>query len=207
MNERLQFNESLEIRMTPEELRTVVCQDPWLLAKLEEVTDTEEWRLKAMNEVLFTKAHNHCGDLHERLVSWLHCRYLHREPVYVYDGFCYNASDSIITMCQTYPHHIAELAVRLTSDRITMRLEVEDNGIGVDTDVERDLFTKHICSQKAGNEIFNGGYGVHMHGARIRIENLDGNIGCINKGHERGAIFWYEIPLDAIIPAGMEVLK
>ena len=191
---QLQFAESLEIRITQEELQAAVQWVP---------PDREVHIFREMNGVLCRMAIDGCDRLYETLASRLRLdglsvKYL-LSPQFAHNGFCYNAGDSIIARCSLYPEHVAEVGIRLASDQTTVRLEVEDNGMGINPRVEKCLFARNIRSKKRRKAIFIGGRGTHMHDAKEEIDYRHGKIGYINKGKEQGAIFWYEIPLEAMV--------
>jgi len=183
------FAHSLEIRVTLEDLRQTV---PRLAG------ETEAQRLLRMNSLLCTTADGACLRHYETLAILLN-RALVFRPSYVDLGFCSNASDSIMTMLLRYADFVGDLSVRLEGNGETIRLAVEDNGTGIDPEIEPLLFASTFSSpkkQEALGEMYLGGRGIHLYEAKKRIEAVGGKIDYINKGKNRGALFWYEIPVE-----------
>ena len=187
------FASTLEIRVTREELRGLVYP---------KADEKNIAILQRMNEVLYGSASNYCTDLYKMLNSYFP-QVLPRPgfAFFVDEGFCMNASDSLMLMFQRYPKHVAELAVRVRANETHVGLEVEDNGTGIDPAVEHRLFIEEIRSKKRGKlkDVYHGGQGIHLYEAKKIIDDLGGRIGHINKGKNRGALFWYEVPLENLL--------
>lgn len=163
-------------------------------------TSPDEIKLLAkINDLLTATAYRGCERLYGNLATLLNCSLV--RPTFVDEGFCENAADSLTLRLLQHPDYRAELAIRLQSDGTMVRLEVEDNGTGIDAAVESSLFDEKIASQKKaeGGIIFNGGAGEHLWLAKKKIDALGGKMWYLNKGRNRGALFWYEIPLESIV--------
>ncbi|MBI1968363.1 hypothetical protein HYS49_00470 [Candidatus Woesearchaeota archaeon] len=186
------FASALEMRATRKDLEDIVSRHH---------PEAKTKKLRRTNGLLFDLANSHCERLYDMLASFLG-RKVENFPDYINWGFCANASDSLMLMFQRYPEHVAELAVRMTADKTAVKLEVEDNGTGIDPDVEQYLFYEQIDSKKARGElkdVYHGGAGLHLYDSKRSIDMLGGRIGHINKGKNLGALFWYEIPLEQLL--------
>ncbi|MDP3640169.1 MAG: ATP-binding protein [Nanoarchaeota archaeon] len=183
---------ALEIRATLNDLEEIIGRHH---------PEAKTKKLRRTNDLLFAIAYSHCERLYHMLESFLG-RTVENFPAFVNGGFCANASDSLMLMFQRYPEHVAELAVRMKADETLVRLEVEDNGTGIDPAVEQYLFYEQIDSKKTRGKlknVYHGGTGLHLYGSKRRIDKLSGRIGHINKGKNWGALFWYEIPLEKLL--------
>lgn len=120
------------------------------------------------------------------------------ELQYVENGFIGNASDSLITRIYETPQFIPEIKLSFTCNKGLFSFEVEDNGTGINQEVESSLFNYMIYSKKQGSELkkaYIGGEGIHMYASKIKITQQKGEIYFKNKGLNQGAIFGYRIPL------------
>lgn len=186
----MRFAESFGLKMSQEGLNSIVPG----------IYDSEIQRLAEINYILSRTAMLSCSRMYADLASLFNCRL--NEPTFVNKGFIANAGDSLATRLQASPDYIAELAVRLTADASRVRLEVEDNGTGIDEAVEPLLFLERIKSYKRVPEserIWNGGAGGHLLSAKRKIDALGGKMWYLNKGQNRGALFWYELPIESIV--------
>lgn len=184
------FAQSLEITGTREDFKELL-----------QYTAPDEIKLLAkINELLTRTACYGCDRLYENLSDLLQCSSGY-QPTFVDYGFCQNAADSLTLRLLQHPDYRVELAIRLQSDGTKIRLEVEDNGTGIDATVEPSLFYEKIASKKEveGGIILNGGAGEHLWLAKRKIDALGGKIDYLNKGQNRGALFWYEIPVASIV--------
>lgn len=82
-------------------------------------------------------------------------------------------------------------------DKNKIRLEVKDNGIGINKDDQKRLFTKFIRSDDAKNRDPNG-MGIGLYFAKRVIEDHGGRIWIESKGRGMGSTFFVEIPLNFI---------
>jgi len=116
---------------------------------------------------------------------------------YVASGFIFNAVDSLTERWVNDLNFQAYL--RLTIDRDeslkSIKVEVEDNGTGIRKG--DDIFVAKYGSKK-DYSVMHGYEGFHLYNSQVLIEALGGAIGFINKGMNKGAIFWYEVPLASL---------
>lgn len=126
--------------------------------------------------------------------------YLDSQLYYVGCGYATNAVESIIMKSAKNKHkYVGELELRLLADDEKIRLEVEDNGTGIDYKVEPYLFLEPVNSAKEKMDNVYGGKGFFLYQAKKYVEELKGEVGYKNKGLNNGAIFWYEVPIKSII--------
>lgn len=80
----------------------------------------------------------------------------------------------------------------------TVRIEVIDDGIGIDNDNIHLLFNKSIQFEAAKNQNGGGtGYGLLI--SKTHVLAHDGNIGVTSDGLGKGSIFWFELPIKEIL--------
>jgi signal transduction histidine kinase len=73
-----------------------------------------------------------------------------------------------------------------------VRLEIEDNGEGVDIATQQRIFSPYFTTKSSGT-----GLGLAM--CKDIIENAGGNIG-FTSSQSMGACFWIEMPLKYSMP-------
>ena len=120
-------------------------------------------------------------------------------------GYIANATDSImLRFIEDPPGYSCRLEIRLRYDGEMIRLDVDDNGKGIDEDIEPVLFSGELWSTK--RNLSDNLIGVlHGCGGRSLKETYDsaielgGSVGYQNKGVDKGAVFWYEIPVGCVI--------
>jgi len=113
---------------------------------------------------------------------------------YIASGFIFNAIDSLTERWSDDLEFQAYLRISVDNDT-ALRVEVEDNGTGIKRGEE--LFIDRYGSKKDSSAM-HGHEGVHLYNSRVLIEALDGRIGFVNKGMNKGATFWYEVPLSSL---------
>lgn len=121
---------------------------------------------------------------------------IYAETFAVAKDFLENAYDSIIDAFRTSKRHgNGVIHVRLTANDEHIRLEIEDNGTGIDPKLIPKLGKCDLSTRKDAKYGHMGYLGIAVHLAWEDIRNFNGECGFKNKGHNKGAIFWYEIPL------------
>ncbi|MBI2176327.1 ATP-binding protein [Candidatus Woesearchaeota archaeon] len=112
-------------------------------------------------------------------------------------GYWYveNAADSIKTRIEEDANFVGKLKLLAQLHADSVRLEVEDNGTGIDPEVEPLLFISRIESAKFGKLNMHGGLGVSLYWLSNKLEKIGGRVGYVNKGQGVGAAFWCEVPL------------
>ena len=171
----MNFSESLEIYGTKEDFCTLINANP----------ETEAALLLKINAHLSRLAITGCSKMYENLATLFDNRL--QEPTFVNKGFIYNASDSLVTRLSQDGGYCAWLAVRLYADEANVRFEVEDNGLGIDEEVEELLFSERLQSTKRFPTpllFVLGGSGAHLRSSKRKIDALQGRIGHINKGKD-----------------------
>jgi C4-dicarboxylate-specific signal transduction histidine kinase len=69
-----------------------------------------------------------------------------------------------------------------------LRIEVEDNGVGIAAEHLPRLFTHGFTTKK-------GGHGFGLHASALAAEELEGRLRCESAGPGQGATFIIELPL------------
>jgi len=115
-------------------------------------------------------------------------------------GYLANAGDSIMLKFAENPtSYLCNLQIRLQCNNRRVRLQVDDNGKGIDEGVEPFLFSQEKSTKRSLSEKLKGvllGFdGYSLHQARHIATKFNGRVGYHNKGKDNGATFWYEIPV------------
>ncbi len=100
-----------------------------------------------------------------------------------------NSADALRDMWERNPQEEGIVYVRV-SDEEKLRVEVEDNGLGLSEEAKAHLFQREFTTK---DRSYIGGCGVGMFKARSKIVGFKGDMGYIEK--DRGVIFWYELGL------------
>lgn len=80
----------------------------------------------------------------------------------------------------------------------TVRIEIIDDGIGIDNTNIHLLFNKSIQFEAAKNQNGGGtGYGLLI--SKTHVLAHDGNIGVTSDGLGKGSTFWFELPIKEIL--------
>jgi signal transduction histidine kinase len=80
------------------------------------------------------------------------------------------------------------IRVRLASGGEWLRIEVEDNGVGITPENQRRLFTQGFTTKKTGH-----GFGLHI--SALSATDLKGRLSGTSPGPGQGATFTLELPL------------
>lgn len=128
-----------------------------------------------------------------------------------------NAKDSInMRRVRQGVNFLGRIEANVSTSEGKLRVAIEDNGLGIDPEVEPYLFTclsempipQHLLKRnmdtKAGG--ITGWFGVDLIQVREKVEGLGGKVFYENKGQNLGAIFGYEIPISSLhVPQALEV--
>lgn len=119
-----------------------------------------------------------------------------------------NSADSIsIRNTPENGEYIARIEVRVTVSGDRLRVAIEDNGRGVDPEIEPYLFTsllrapipENLLKGSADNkDRIPGRMGDELRQVKDEIEELEGIVFYQNKGNNVGAIFGYEVPISSL---------
>jgi C4-dicarboxylate-specific signal transduction histidine kinase len=82
------------------------------------------------------------------------------------------------------------IRVRLTPEGERMRIEVEDNGMGIAPENLPRMFTQGFTTKKDGH-----GFGLHI--SALSSTEMKGRLSCSSPGPGQGATFTLELPLKA----------
>ncbi|MBI2481771.1 MAG: PAS domain-containing sensor histidine kinase [Planctomycetia bacterium] len=83
-----------------------------------------------------------------------------------------------------------KIQIRLQSRDDRIRIEVQDNGIGIAADVRDKLFTHGFTTRKEG-------HGFGLHSAAMAAGELGGTLSASSDGLGKGAVFALEVPIRA----------
>jgi CheY-like chemotaxis protein len=80
--------------------------------------------------------------------------------------------------------------------RIWVRMEIEDTGIGIPRDKQADIFEVFSQADSSTTKRF-GGTGLGTAICRKLVGLMDGSIGVVSEP-DKGSLFWFEIPLGIV---------
>ena len=98
---------------------------------------------------------------------------------------------------------IAVDAVATDGDRVRLRFEVTDTGIGISSDAQTRVFERFTQADETIIDRF-GGTGLGLAIARQLVELQGGNIG-VQSAPGKGSTFWFEIELEAQAQSPLQV--
>ena len=98
---------------------------------------------------------------------------------------------------------IAVDAVAHDDDRVRLRFEVTDTGIGISSDAQTRVFERFTQADETIIDRF-GGTGLGLAIARQLVELQGGNIG-VQSAPDKGSTFWFEIELEAQTQSPLQV--
>ncbi|WP_068468555.1 ATP-binding protein [Candidatus Protochlamydia phocaeensis] len=108
-----------------------------------------------------------------------------------------NAADSLLQrLSKENAGYEAILDIRLLFKEGRLRLEVEDNGIGIAFEAEQNLFKEKVTTKKDLDPPQYGGGGIALINVNLLKDRLKGQSGFLNKGQDQGAKFWFEASLE-----------
>ncbi len=102
-----------------------------------------------------------------------------------------NSVDSIILKWRRDPEYVAKIMITLEYGGGKVKISVDDNGVGLDDWVKRELF-KGLFTTK-DPEMFIDGYGQGLLQLKRQLSRGGKKIGYNEK--EEGVMFWYEVPV------------
>ena len=70
-------------------------------------------------------------------------------------------------------------------------MEVQDSGIGISPDNQKQLFRHGFTTRKEG-------HGFGLHSSAVYVKEMGGETGLESPGLGLGAIFWMELPIDKL---------
>ncbi len=79
------------------------------------------------------------------------------------------------------------LTIRVDQMGVRLRIEVEDNGVGISPENQARLFTQGFTTRKDGH-----GFGLHI--SALAAAEMEGSLTCFSEGWGRGAKFIIDLP-------------
>lgn len=114
------------------------------------------------------------------------------------DSVCIDADkihEVIVNFVSNAIKYTTEGRVRIilsNPDDRTIRVSIEDTGIGISPEEQKKLFQKfYRVESKVGKTI---GTGLGLYISKLIVESFNGNIGMASEPN-RGSTFWFELPL------------
>jgi len=118
---------------------------------------------------------------------------------FVNNGYVENAVDSLTMAALDGADRKLSLSISMAARNGLLRFAVTDNGTGVDPDVKDAIFKEMIASKKGRIDGLMGEEGVHLYYAKRYIESMDGEVGFEDYGKDKGASFWYSVPIGTVL--------
>jgi signal transduction histidine kinase len=133
--------------------------------------------------------------LFERVKVYTRCEFKACEMFLPASHLISNSVDSVVK--RVIDDFDALICVRVKLGLVYNELifEIEDNGVGIDENIEEDIFKNVVVSSKRNSSIYQGGAGVGLIYVKRNIVDLGGDVYFRNKGKNKGAVFGYTIPL------------
>ena len=85
------------------------------------------------------------------------------------------------------------VSVRIFVENLVLRIEVQDNGVGISAENQSKLF--HNIVQFNTNAHAGGGSGLGLWISKRIIDMHSGSIGASSDGEGKGALFFFELPV------------
>ena len=192
-------------------MTTSISLEAYIHGTLEELTGWNFWAaredpriMENVNDKLFEKIRRRYESFREVLLSGFGKKRSLIKNCYLNIGrhFVANSTDSVI---EKFAHvddkFEAEFNFRMGYDDDTTlyHFEVEDNGMGIDPQIEPLLFSSRVPSSKKTDDRMLGGFGGALSDAWKAIAFRGGQINYRNKGHMQGAVFEYSVPLKRLL--------
>ena len=114
-------------------------------------------------------------------------------------GLVTNALDSIIVKANQDPDYTGTLEINVNSDFLETTIHIEDNGLGIDPEVEDKLFKEKVDSKKKNDDSTYGKEGLHLIQIRDYTEELGGTYDFENHGKNKGARFFCKVPTRSLL--------
>ncbi|MEQ8672638.1 MAG: PAS domain S-box protein [Aggregatilineales bacterium] len=109
----------------------------------------------------------------------------------------YEALSNLISNAIKYTPEQGEIVVSVFIDKVSIRVEVADNGYGIPEDQQDRLFEPFYRPQVAEtSEITGTGLGLHL--VKNIIERLDGEL-LFSSEYGRGSVFGFRLPMPGLL--------
>ena len=89
------------------------------------------------------------------------------------------------------------MAVRLTATPGRLRLEVQDDGLGLTPEQQAQLFQPFVRLHDPQHPDTIRGTGLGLYISKGMVELHGGSIGVASDGPGKGSVFWFELPAQA----------
>lgn len=100
---------------------------------------------------------------------------------------------NLIDNAVKYIKNKGKVIIKISKKKKVLRFEVEDNGVGIPSRDQKNIFQKFFRSKNImKHETVGTGLGLFI--AKSTIKKLNGKIGFQSQ-EKRGTIFWFEIPI------------
>ena len=176
-----------------------------LLSRLNLQSKNDTHKLTLINQLLVYTGYGISERFHEELKNYLQSKLKEELNLTLLHAltcaYLANAGDSImLKFTESSSNYSCNLQIKLRCNKGLIRLEVDDNGKGIDKEIEPFLFsdaqksTKRVLPENLMGILF-GFDGYSLPQARHTTTRFNGRVGYQNKGDGNGAIFWYEIPV------------
>ncbi len=108
---------------------------------------------------------------------------------------CKRILENLLSNAVKFTPKGGKVVIRVARDGLWLRVEVRDNGKGIDPEERHKLFTPYGQTKENGNQ---QGVGLGLHSAKTLVELHRGMIGCDENPDGQGALFWFTLPLEHV---------
>ena len=99
----------------------------------------------------------------------------------------------LLSNANRYTPENGRIELQMKNQPETLRIEIQDNGIGINSEDQKRLFTSFFRSEEEAVRQLPG-WGLSLYVARLLVELMGGKIGAVSQPGE-GSTFWLEIPI------------
>jgi len=99
----------------------------------------------------------------------------------------------LLSNANRYTQENGRIELQMKNQPETLRIEIQDNGIGINLEDQKRLFTSFFRSEEEAVRQLPG-WGLSLYVARLLVELMGGKIGAVSQPGE-GSTFWLEIPI------------
>jgi len=93
-----------------------------------------------------------------------------------------------------------EIELNIIKKEKSIFVQIRDTGVGIPLSKQKQLFEKFgRLNSSFVDSAQAGGTGLGLYISKQYVDGLDGTIGVISEGEQKGSIFWFQLPLRSTI--------